>query len=194
MAEGGGRGKRNVPGEQLGKLLVEIAEILGKEEDAVKYSKIAEQTKKAFRHIATNDGKIISDRQAEYVRAIAFDLLTEEEKEQAAADLNELVVKNGYHLNTGFLSTPMGAITGWLFAGICGIQVKDGRITIRPLPYPLLQHAKASYQSPLGKIVSGWRYEGDEVFYEIEIPSNTEAEVILPDGRKEVLGAGSYRL
>ena len=106
MAEGGGRGKRNVPGEQLGKLLVEIAEILGKEEDAVKYSKIAEQAKKAFRHIATNDGKIISDRQAEYVRAIAFDLLTEEEKKQAAADLNELVVKNGYHLNTGFLSTP----------------------------------------------------------------------------------------
>lgn len=236
-----------------GKMLAEIAAILGKEEDAATYRKTAEQAKKAFRHIALEDGKIISDRQAEYVRAITFDLLTEEEKQQAAADLNELVAKSGYHLNTGFLSTPSlcpvlaqygyletayklllqdtmpswlyavkkgattiwenwdginekgevkaslnhysyGAITGWLFAGVCGIQLKDGKITIKPLPYPLLQHAKASYQSPVGEIVSGWRYEGDRVFYEIEIPSNAEAEVILPDGRKEVLGAGIYRL
>ena len=236
-----------------GKLLAEIATILGKEEDAANYNKTAEQAKKAFRHIATENGRITSDRQAEYVRAISFDLLTEEEKKQAAADLNELVVKNGYHLNTGFLSTPSlcpvlaqygyletayrlllqdtmpswlyavkkgattiwenwdginekgevkaslnhysyGAITGWLFTGVCGIQLKEEKITIKPQPHPLLQQARASYQSPLGKIVSGWRYEGDEVFYEIEIPSNTEAEVILPDGRIEILTAGSYRL
>ena len=236
-----------------GKLLAEIAAILGKEEDAANYNKTAEQAKKAFRHIATENGRITSDRQAEYVRAISFDLLTEEEKKQAAADLNELVVKNGYHLNTGFLSTPSlcpvlaqygyletayrlllqdtmpswlyavkkgattiwenwdginekgevkaslnhysyGAITGWLFTGVCGIQLKEEKITIKPQPHPLLQQARASYQSPLGKIVSGWRYEGDEVFYEIEIPSNTEAEVILPDGRIEILTAGSYRL
>lgn len=236
-----------------GKLLAEIAAILGKEEDAADYNKTAEQAKKAFRYIATENGRIISDRQAEYVRAITFHLLTEEEKKQAAADLNELVVKNGYHLNTGFLSTPSlcpvlaqygyletayklllqdtmpswlyevkkgattiwenwdginekgevkaslnhysyGAITGWLFTGVCGIQMKEERITIKPQPYPLFQYARASYQSPVGKIVSGWRYEGDRVFYEIEIPSNTEAEVILPDGRKETLAAGSYRL
>ena len=73
-------------------------------------------------------------------------------------------------------------------------NVKDGKIMIKPQPHPLLQHAWASYQSPLGKIVSGWRYEGEKVLYEIEIPSNTEAEVILPDGRIEVLTAGSYRL
>ena len=236
-----------------GKLLAEIAAILGKEEDAANYNKTAEQAKKAFRHIATENGRITSDRQAEYVRAISFDLLTEEEKKQAAADLNELVVKNGYHLNTGFLSTPSlcpvlaqygyletayrlllqdtmpswlyavkkgattiwenwdginekgevkaslnhysyGAITGWLFTGVCGIQLKEEKITIKPQPHPLLQQARASYQSPLGKIVSGWKYEGEKVSYEIEIPSNTEAEVILPDGRIEVLTAGSYRL
>ena len=236
-----------------GKMLAEIAVVLGKEEDAVSYSKIAEQAKKAFRHIALEDGRIISDRQAEYVRAITFDLLTEEEKEQAAADLNELVVKNGYHLNTGFLSTPSlcpvlaqygyletayklllqdtmpswlyaikkgattiwenwdginekgevkaslnhysyGAITGWLFAGVCGIELKDGKITIKPLPHKSLQYAKASYQSPVGEIVSGWKYEGDKVVYEISIPSNTEAEIVLPDGRREVLGAGKYQL
>ena len=238
---------------QSGKMLAEIAEILGKKEDSENYRKISEQAKGAFHHIATEEGKIISDRQAEYVRAITFDLLTEEEKKQAAADLNELVVKNDYHLNTGFLSTPSlcpvlaqygyvetayrlllqdtmpswlyavkkgattiwenwdginekgevkaslnhysyGAVTGWLFAGVCGICLKDGKITIQPQPHKLLQYAKAAYQSPVGEIVSGWKYEGDQVTYEIQIPSNTEAEVILPDGRREVLTAGSYCL
>ena len=236
-----------------GEMLAEIAEILGKEEDAQNYREISKLAKYAFRHIATEEGKIVSDRQAEYVRAISFDLLEEEEKKQAAADLNELVVKNDYHLNTGFLSTPSlcpvlaeygyvetayrlllqdtmpswlyavkkgattiwenwdginergevkaslnhysyGAVTGWLFAGVCGISLKDRKITIQPQPHKLLQYAKAVYQSPVGEIVSGWKYEGDQVTYEIQIPSNTEAEVILPDGRREVLAAGYYCL
>lgn len=236
-----------------GYLLSEIADILGREEDAVKCRETAKMADKAFRQIATEDGRIRSDRQAEYVRAISFDLLSEEEKKQAAADLNELVVKNGYHLNTGFLSTPSlcpvlaeygyletayklllqdtmpgwlyevkkgattiwenwdginekgevkaslnhysyGAVCGWLFSGVCGIRLTDGRITIKPQPHKSMQYAKAVYNSPVGEIVSGWKYEGEKVIYEIQIPSNNEAEVILPDGRSSILTAGSYRL
>lgn len=236
-----------------GYLLAEIADILGRKEDAARYRKTAGQAKKAFRQIATENGRIRSDRQAEYVRAISFDLLSEEEKKQAAADLNELVIRNSYHLNTGFLSTPSlcpvlaehgypetayklllqdtlpgwlyevkkgattiwenwdginekgevkaslnhysyGAICGWLFGGVCGIRLKNGKITIAPQPHKLLQHVKAVYNSPVGEIVSGWRYEEDKVIYEIQIPSNGEAEVILPDGRREILTAGNYRL
>lgn len=238
---------------QSGRMLSEIARILGKEEDAKAYGRTAQQAKKAFRHIATEDGRIRSDRQAEYVRTISFDLLNEEEKEQAAADLNELVVKNGYHLNTGFLSTPSlcpvlaqygyvetayrlllqdtmpswlyavkkgattiwetwdginekgevkaslnhysyGAVCGWLFSGICGIRLQDGKLTIKPQVHPLLTHARAVYQSPVGEIISGWRYEDDKVVYEFQIPANAEAEVVLPDGRTQILTAGSYRL
>ncbi len=236
---------------QSGRMLSEIAEILGKPEDAKMYRETAENAKKAFRHIATQDGKISSERQAEYVRAISFDLLSEEEKKQAAADLNDLVVKNRYHLNTGFLSTPSlcrvlsdhgyvetayrlllqdtmpgwlyavkkgattiwenwdginekgevkaslnhysyGAVCGWLFEGVCGIHLRDGKITVKPQPHRAMQFAKAAYQSPIGKIISGWKYEGDKVSYEIQIPSNTEAEVILPDGRIEKATAGKY--
>lgn len=89
-----------------GQLLSEIAEILGYSEDAIRYRKIAQKARQAFRNIATDNGKICSDRQAEYVRAITFNLLEEQEKKQAAADLNQLVVDNAFHLNTGFLSTP----------------------------------------------------------------------------------------
>ena len=234
-----------------GQMMVEIANILGKTEDAVHYKKTSEMAKKAWRFIATEDGRIHSDRQADYVRALAFQLLEGDEAKQAAADLNELVKKCDYHLNTGFLSTPnltrvlcdygyedtayklllqdtrpswlyevkhgattiwetwdginekgevreslnhysYGAICGWLMDGVCGIQVKEKQITICPHPNKALGHAKAVYQSPVGIISSGWKYEGNKVVYEIEIPSNTKAKIILPDGRNEEVVAGKY--
>lgn len=89
-----------------GQMMSEIAKILGETEDAKNFEEVAEKAKEAFRYIATENGVIQSDRQAEYIRAITFDLLSENEKKTAAAKLNELVVANGYHLNTGFLSTP----------------------------------------------------------------------------------------
>ena len=87
-------------------LMSGIAEILGKTEDAEKYAGLAENIRNAYRFTCTKDGKIVSDRQCDYVRPIAFGLLDAEEEQQAADDLNALVIRNGYHLNTGFLSTP----------------------------------------------------------------------------------------
>ncbi|MBQ6036802.1 MAG: family 78 glycoside hydrolase catalytic domain, partial [Lachnospiraceae bacterium] len=87
-------------------LMAKIAKILGKEEDAGKYASIAEGAKNAYRFTCTKDGKIESGRMCEYVRPVAFGLLEGAEAQKASDDLNALVVKNGYHLNTGFLSTP----------------------------------------------------------------------------------------
>ena len=42
----------------------------------------------------------------QYVRPIALGLLPEEVRKKAADDLSEMVKKNGYHVMTGFLSTP----------------------------------------------------------------------------------------
>ncbi|MBQ6844778.1 MAG: family 78 glycoside hydrolase catalytic domain [Agathobacter sp.] len=232
-----------------GKLLAEIAAVVGKNEDAEYYRKVAAQAREAFRYIALKDGRIESERQAEYIRAIAFDLLEEEEKKQAAADLNALVIKHGYHLNTGFLSTPLlcpilaeygyvetayklivqdtcpswlyavkkgattiwekwdginekgevkaslnhysyGAVTGWLFSGVCGIKLSNGKVTIRPRPNQLLEYAKASYQSPVGKIYSAWRYEGNVLHVEVKVP--VSAKIILPDGSVHEVEAGNY--
>lgn len=234
-----------------GQMLAEIAQILGKEEDAKRYGALAKNAGKAFRFIAMEDGRIHSDRQAEYIRAITFDLLTEEEKRQAAQDLNRLVQKCGYHLNTGFLSTPQlcavladygyvesayrlllqdtmpgwlyqvkkgattiwetwdgidengvpsaslnhyskGAITGWLFEGVCGIRLSDGEIRIKPQPCGMLDYAKAVYHSPVGDIESGWRREGEGFAYDFAIPANTKAYILLPDGREEWVAAGRH--
>ncbi|MDO5138579.1 MAG: alpha-L-rhamnosidase C-terminal domain-containing protein, partial [Oscillospiraceae bacterium] len=50
------------------------------------------------------NGLVESDRQCDYVRPLEFGLLDREEEN--ASRLNELVVQNDYHLNTGFLATP----------------------------------------------------------------------------------------
>ncbi len=236
-----------------GRLLAEIAQILGKEDDAKYYGEVVQKATLAFRDAATEDGKITGERQAPYVRAVAFDLLTEENKKQAVEDLNTLVVNNQYHLNTGFLSTPFlcqvlaenghvdtayrlllqdtapswlyevkkgantiwetwegidengvphaslnhysyGAICGWLFGGVCGIHLQNKTLCIHPYPAKDLGNAKAEYLSPVGKIVSAWEYEGDEIHYSFEIPANMTAEVVLEDGQRRTLAAGKHTL
>lgn len=142
--------------------------------------------------------------------AIAFDLLSQEEKIQAAAEPNRLVIGNDYHLNTGFLSTPslcvilaeygyletayklllQDTMPGWLYA------VKKGATTIWETWDGINESGKpkASYQSPVGKFISGWRYKGEKLLITIEIPSNTQAKLILPDGSARILEQGEHRI
>ncbi len=87
-------------------LMQKIAEILGHPEDAENYRTIAENARNAYRYTCTDNGRISSRRQCEYVRPIAFGLLNEDEIRSAADSLDALVRDCGYHLNTGFLSTP----------------------------------------------------------------------------------------
>lgn len=88
-----------------GRLMSEIAGILGKEEDARHYAVLYENANKAYHWLELPDGRIRSDRQCRYVRPLQLGLLTETEAQQTAKDLNDLVVENDYHLNTGFLTT-----------------------------------------------------------------------------------------
>ncbi|MBR2123282.1 MAG: family 78 glycoside hydrolase catalytic domain [Lachnospiraceae bacterium] len=230
-------------------LLARIAGILGRREDEQYYTEISENAKKAYRHTCTKNGAIRSDRQCEYVRPIAFGLLDGDEIQAAADALNELVVKNGYHLNTGFLSTPdltrvlaenghadtayrlllqteapswlyavrkgattiwetwdgiradgtvhdslnhysYGAVTGWLFSGVCGIRLKAGDLTIRPYPDRCLGYAKAEWRSPAGTIRSAWEYREDMLLLDFSVP--IPAEIILPNGEEHHVEEGEH--
>ena len=236
-----------------GRLLGEVAETLGHREDAARFRQVSEKARQAYLYHFTENGRIDSDRQCEYVRALAFGLLEEEQSREAARTLNRMVQDNGYHLNTGFLSTPFlcqvlaehgftetayrlllqdtcpgwlyavekgattvwetwdgiredgtvhdslnhysyGAVSGWLIRGVCGIRLEGGELTIAPMPHPLLKYAKASYDSPVGRIESGFRYQGEELVFEFLIPANVTARVVLPEGTGQVLGPGLHRV
>ena len=230
-------------------LMARIAEILGKSEDAERYAELAENAKKAYRFTCTRQGEIRSDRQCEYVRPLAFGLLEGDEARHAADALNELVEKNGYHLNTGFLSTPdlcrvlaenghadtayklllqtdcpswlyavrkgattiwetwdgvredgtvhdslnhysYGAVTGWLFGGVCGIRLRAGELSIRPFPDRSLGYAKAEWRSPVGTIRSAWEYRDNKLVFDFSVP--VPAEILLPDGRRLTVKEGEH--
>ena len=224
-------------------LMAQIADILGKPADSRRFARIAENAKKAYRYTCTKNGTIHSERQCEYVRPIAFGLLDGEEIQAAADALNDLVVGNGFHLNTGFLSTPdlcrvladhnhidtayrlllqterpswlyavkkgattiwetwdgiredgsvhdslnhysYGAVTGWLFGGVCGIRLCAGHLTIRPQTSRELGFAKAVWHSPAGCIKSSWEYAADRLCFDMTVPKlPVPAEIVLPDGR-----------
>lgn len=86
-----------------------------------------------------------------------------------------------------------GAITGWLIGGVCGIQQEGRKITIKPIACKELSHAKAVYDSPVGTIESGWKYEGNKITFEFVIPVNTVAEVVLPNGERHELAPGVHQ-
>ncbi len=230
-------------------LLSRIASILGREEDSRRYADIAENAKKAYRYTCTKNGRINSERQCEYVRPIAFGLLDGEEVQEAADRLSELAAENGYHLNTGFLSTPdlcrvladnghtdtayrlllqtdcpswlyavkkgattiwetwdgvredgtvhdslnhysYGAVTGWLFDGVCGIRLEAGKLEIRPHPSPELGFAKAERRTAYGVIRSAWEYRDGRILFDFSLP--VRAVIELPDGRRMERGKGEY--
>lgn len=89
------------------RLLSKIAGIIGENEDARSYAKLADEIKKAFiNEFVTPAGRLVSHTQTAYSLAIAFDLLPENLVPKAAEYLAEDVKKMG-HLTTGFVGTPL---------------------------------------------------------------------------------------
>lgn len=86
-----------------------------------------------------------------------------------------------------------GAVCEWLIRRMCGIDVSgENRFTVAPCPGGSLVSAKATYDSIYGRISSGWKKEKNGYLYEIEIPSNTTARIVLPGGTSIEAGAGNY--
>jgi alpha-L-rhamnosidase len=55
-----------------------------------------------------------------------------------------------------------------------------------------LGFASGTYLSPYGKISSSWKHEENRVLFEIEIPANMKARVLLPNGDKHEVCTGKY--
>ena len=88
-------------------LTAEAAQILGQKNEAKKYQLLFEEIKKAFNdEFVTPNGRVDSNTQTAYSLALAFNLLPDSLKDQAAARLAEEVRQRG-HITTGFMGTPL---------------------------------------------------------------------------------------
>ena len=88
-------------------LTAETADILGKRKEGTDYRQLFENIKKAFcKEFVSTNGRICSNTQTAYSLALAFNLLPDSLRSQAAARLADDVRQRG-HITTGFLGTPL---------------------------------------------------------------------------------------
>ena len=86
-----------------------------------------------------------------------------------------------------------GAVVEWLFGEMCGVRVDgENHFMIAPKPGGSFTFAKAAYKSVYGEVRSGWEKTETGWRYEIVIPPNCTAEILLPDGTKKTVGCGKY--
>lgn len=77
-----------------------------------------------------------------------------------------------------------GAIGDWMYRVVAGLDTyEDGpgykHIRIQPIPGGNLTKAQATLKTHYGKTMSGWVKEGEDMIYNVEIPCNTQATVVL---------------
>lgn len=88
-------------------LMVEICEILNRNENKALYQKYALGVKKAYQELVNKkEYSLDTDRQAKLVRPLYLDLLTDSQKEFAKKRLIKALDNYSWRLGTGFLSTP----------------------------------------------------------------------------------------
>ena len=94
----------------------------------------------------------------------------------------------------------LGDLIAWLYEDVAGISTDPDRpgfkhIVMKPdFTVDEMDDIKASYRSIYGNIVSRWNKKNGKLYWHIEIPANTTAEVHLPDGTVKNIGSGVYDL
>lgn len=146
-------------------LTAKAAGLLGKEEEAEYYSRIAEEVRAAVREkYVVAPGQLSISTQTAYVCAIHFRIFEQEEMEEAARKLKQLLEKYDNHLSTGFVGT----------AHLCQALTQVGM-------------TEEAYTLLLNEDYPGW-------LYEVNLGATTIWErwnSILPDGRIQPTGMNS---
>jgi len=81
-----------------------------------------------------------------------------------------------------------GAVGSWLHRVVAGLELGEPgykRILIRPHPGGRLTHAKTSYLSIYGEILSAWEISPQDFKLKVTVPPNTSARVYLPTKNPE---------
>ncbi|HVV55895.1 MAG TPA: family 78 glycoside hydrolase catalytic domain [Mucilaginibacter sp.] len=88
-------------------LLINAANVLGKQEDVDYYTALLKRIKAAFmKEYVTPNGRAVSGTQTAYTLALNFDMLPDSLRAQAARRLVDNIHAYHNHLTTGFLGTP----------------------------------------------------------------------------------------
>lgn len=246
------------------RMMMEMAEALGKKKDQKKFNELLRKIKSYFNKTYVIDMHLTQKTQTACLLALSNELLDGRAKENTVSDLVSSIETNGTRLSTGFLGTPellpvlvkeghaklayelllqeenpswlysvnQGATTIWerwdsytkesgfhkdgmnsfnhfnngsvgafFYESLLGISMDapEGRILLNPVILMDgtmdIQSCEGYYDSVYGKVQIKWSISENMLQYEVTIPANGEAVLILPDEegeRREELKAGSY--
>ncbi|WP_226343670.1 family 78 glycoside hydrolase catalytic domain, partial [Agilicoccus flavus] len=96
---------------------------------------------------------------------------------------------------TSFNHYALGTVADWLYQVVAGLRPAApgyAGVLFKPTPGPGLDWAKATLDSPHGRIECGWRREGDGYAVEVVVPDGVEATVELPDGSTHAVTSGAH--
>ncbi|MEW9050806.1 MAG: family 78 glycoside hydrolase catalytic domain [Neobacillus sp.] len=89
------------------RILRDAAEVLGKDDDVEEYGVLLKKIIEQFNYeFVSPSGRLVSPTQTAHIITLMFDMVEGKAKERTARELNELIIQNDYHLNTGFVGTP----------------------------------------------------------------------------------------
>ncbi len=103
-------------------------------------------------------------------------------------------------MNSGNHVMLLGDLIIWYYQYLGGIRSTSGNNSFWLQPYPLegLYNVNCSYNSVYGRIESNWRRKGNRFEWDIVIPPNTTATVMLPTSHcgweAHSLGSGRHHL
>lgn len=97
---------------------------------------------------------------------------------------------------TSFNHYALGAVVDWLYRTVAGLApAAPGyrRIRFAPQPGGGLTHAQATHDTPYGRASIQWTLTEGEFTVNVQVPTGTTAELVLPDGSVRELASGSHQ-
>ena len=100
-------------------------------------------------------------------------------------------------MNSGNHVMLLGDLITWAYESVGGISNPSGgyaEFDLAPAFYSLpdCSWADVSYESLYGPIVSRWTKRDGHVVWDVEVPCNTTARIMLPDAEYTTVGSGSH--
>lgn len=91
-----------------------------------------------------------------------------------------------------------GTVLRFLHEYTLGLRQDPGSVAwrsviIAPTPGPGLTWAHGSHETPNGTIRVRWQLDGEELRIDADIPAETTARIVFPDGTEHPAGPGRYR-
>jgi alpha-L-rhamnosidase len=85
-----------------------------------------------------------------------------------------------------------GAIGEWLYRRVAGIDIDINNpgykhVFLSPHPGGGLTNANAEIKTLYGNVGSSWKFENDDFVYEVMIPANASATVLLPFAKADLV-------